>query len=60
MAKKKKEEFVFDQDSGNGGKLTYRCMEFIVISNEDEMPESEIEFWKDVVRTLNVNFPHRD
>jgi hypothetical protein len=49
-------EFAFDPDTSNGGKLTYRCMEFVITCENDEWTESELEFWQQVVDTLNQNY----
>ena len=51
------DEFVFEQTDERIGTLTYRCLEFTIETASEEFTESEIGFWKDVIKTLNVNYP---
>lgn len=52
----KADEFVFDDDTSNGGTLTFRCLEFSIISENDRWTESELELWRDIVAVLNDYF----
>lgn len=60
MAKKTKPtrtgEFSFEDDTTNSGKLTYRCLEFVVTSENDEWTASELSLWRQIVETLNESF----
>lgn len=62
MAKKQKAnkiaEFYFDHDCTNSGRLSYRCLELSVTSEEDEFTDSELELIEQMVETLNEHFPH--
>ena len=63
MAVKKKkanpvEEFYFDHDCLNSGRLSYRCMELVISGEEDEFTESELELIEQIVSTLNEHFIH--
>lgn len=51
------EEFAFEQTDEGRGSFTYRCLEFDIETPSGEFTESELGFWKDVIRTLNINYP---
>lgn len=65
MAKKrakapaKAQEFYFDQDCSNSGRLMYRCMELVISGDpqNDEWSETDLGFIEQIVETLNEHFP---
>jgi hypothetical protein len=47
------QEWAFEADTSNGGKLTFRCLEFVVISENDQWTQGELDLWSEIVEVLN-------